>query len=147
MRLHKTKRKYGCAIDITPLIDVVFLLIIFSMAVSQFSRLQAEDLRLPEAREGTRPIASLAGRLVINIRPDGSLGVLGADHTLDTLAALLADRVRTRGAGALSVIVRSDRRTPWGFVRPVLKECAAAGIADVNVAVLDPGATGGGGTP
>jgi biopolymer transport protein ExbD len=143
MRLTKKKRRFGTEINITPLIDIVFLLIIFSMVVSQFSKLQAENVKLPEARKGDEPKPTRAGRVVINLLPSGGIVVAGARQGLASLGALLDGQVRLSGADGLSVVVRSDRRTPWKFVRPVLELCAARRIGRVKVAVVEPEAPSG----
>ena len=138
MRLTKSKRTFGTEINITPLIDIVFLLIIFSMVVSQFSKLHAEKLELPEARKGAEPKPTRTGRVVVNLLPDGRIVVAGTDHTRRTLGGLLDEQVARLEPGGLSVVVRSDRRTRWKLVRPVLELCAARRIARVKVAVVAP---------
>jgi len=44
VRLHRAKREYGCQINIAPLIDVVFLLIIFFLTVSHITQVRVEAL-------------------------------------------------------------------------------------------------------
>lgn len=137
MRLIKAKRRFGCEINITPLIDIVFLLIIFSMVVSQFTKLQAEKLDLPEARSGAEPGRVRTGRVVVNILRDGQAIVAGRGQSPASLDRLLAAEARRVGAGEASVLIRSDRRTGWRWVWPILRTCARRGIARVKVAVAE----------
>ena len=51
MRLHKVKRDFGYDINIAPLIDVVFLLIVFFLTVSHIAQVRVEALSLPEAQQ------------------------------------------------------------------------------------------------
>ena len=139
MRLAKPRRNFGCEINITPLIDIVFLLIIFSMVVSQFAKLQAEGLKLPEAHEGQRPAAPSDGRVVINVLTDGRIKVAGKAQSMASLGALLSAEAARRGAARVSAVVRADRRTPWAWVSQVLELCAARRIDRVKVAVVAPG--------
>ena len=44
MHLRRPKRAFGTELNITPLIDIVFLLIIFSLVVSQFTKLEVEKV-------------------------------------------------------------------------------------------------------
>jgi biopolymer transport protein ExbD len=137
MRLTRARRKFGCEINITPLIDIVFLLIIFSMMVSQFTKLQVEKLELPTARAGREPPAG-EGRLVVNVMASGRIVVSGRRRSAGSLERLLAVEAEQRGAANVSVVIRSDRRTPWAAVAPILQACAARKIARVRVAVTPP---------
>ncbi len=139
MRLTRTRRKFGCEVNITPLIDIVFLLIIFSMMVSQFTKLQAEKLLLPAAHAGRDPRGGAGGRIVVNVMPTGRIVVSGRRRSAESLGRLLAVEARRRGAGNVRVVIRSDRRTPWAAVGPILQACAARQIARVKVAVRPPG--------
>ena len=138
MRLIRTRRKPRCEVNLTPLIDVVLLLIIFSMVVSQFKRLQAEDLKLPEAHAWQSPAAATSGRIVVNVLADGRMVVFGREHTLDSLAALLAGEADRVGAPAVRVVIRGDRRSDWPHASAVLTRCARLGIRNVKVAVIPP---------
>ena len=139
MRLVKTKRKFGCEINITALIDIVFLLIIFSMVVSQFTKLQAEQLALPSAHTGRPPQPTPGGRVVVNVLPTGRIVVGGHEYSGTSLEAFLAGEVGRRGAQDVSVVIRSDENTPWEHVSRIMQACAAKGIARVKVAALLPG--------
>jgi biopolymer transport protein ExbD len=139
MRLIRTRRKFGCEINITPLIDIVFLLIIFSMVLSQFAKLQAAKLQLPEAHKGADSAAPVGGRVVVNVLDDSVVLVSARRQTAESLDALLADRARRAGPDAVSVVIRADRRAPWRAASQILQACAARGIARVKVAVVEPG--------
>ena len=89
MRLAKPRRRYGCEINITPLIDIVFLLIIFSMVVSQFARLQAENVSLPEAYKGKDATSASSARIVVNVTDDGRVMVFGRQQSDASLGELL----------------------------------------------------------
>lgn len=138
MRLRKPRRRVRCEINIAPLIDVVFLLIIFFMAVSQMTRVEGEPVKLPEAEEGESKEELPAGLVVINVYPDGRLVVFNQAHTLSSLNQLLTGDVRERGAGAVSVLIRADTNTPWEKVGAIMRACAAQGVAKVRVAVVEP---------
>jgi biopolymer transport protein ExbD len=135
MRLAKRRRKFGCEVNITPLIDIVFLLIIFSMVVSQFSKLQAEKLELPTAHKGRDPHPGAGRRLVVNVMPSGRFVVSGRQHSAESMARLLAVEAERQGAANVSVVIRSDRRAPWASAARILQACAAKRIARVKVAV------------
>ena len=139
MRLIRKKRRPSCEINITPLIDIVFLLIIFSMVLSQFSKLRAAKVRLPEAHKGVDPSPALAGRVVVNVLFGGRVVVFGRTHSQESLDRLLAARAAQSGPDGVSVLIRGDRHAPWRVVSRILKLCAARGIERVKVAVVPPG--------
>ena len=137
MRLHRAQRRYGCEISIAPLIDVVFLLIIFFMTISQISRVEVEELMLPEAKAGEVSEEKPPGRLVVNVHKDGRIVVGGEPESIDSLRELLAREVKERGANKLTVVVRGDRDTRWEHVAEIMRVCGACGIGGVKIAVVE----------
>ena len=140
MRLTKKRRRFGCEINITPLIDIVFLLIIFSMVVSQFTKVEVDELELPEAAKGETPKALPVGRIIVNLHTDGRIVVGGQAHSPQSLKDLLDAAVNQSGNENVSILIRGDRQAPWRKVAGVLRACAAKNIAKVKVAVIEPGA-------
>ncbi len=137
MYLRKHRRHaHPSPINLAAMVDVVFLLIIFFMTVSQITRIEAEALTLPEATQGMQTKAMADARMVVNVDTKGRLIVLGAMHTVDALKQLLATHKRTAGE-KVSVLIRSDQATPWHWVADVMNACAENGIVKVRVAVLD----------
>ena len=137
MKLAKRQRPFGTDINIAPLIDVVFLLIIFFMTVSQMTKLDVEEVTLPEARKGTQPPELAVGRLVVNLRTDGTIVVGRTPCTPERLRAIVAREAKTRGDAELTVLVRGDRDAPWNPAAAILRACAQARIHRVRVAVID----------
>jgi len=137
MRLRRPQIQRGWAVNIAPLIDVVFLLIIFSMMVSHFSRVQVEALALPEAAQGEAAPPDRPPPVVVNVLKDGSVVLGGIAHSADALRAALASERAARPAGDLEVVVRGDRATDWAHVARVMSACAAEGIGQVRVAVVE----------
>jgi len=139
MKLGKTRRAFGAELNIAPLIDVVFLLIIFFMTVSQMTKMEVEEVTLPEAKEGTPPKELATGRLIINLRKDGQVVVDGRTRSIDSLRGLLARELKDRErADELSVLVRGDREAPWQRAAQILRACTANGIDHVRMAVIEP---------
>ncbi len=136
MRLRKAQRSYGYEINIAPLIDVVFLLIIFFMTVSQITRVEVVPLELPEAKMSEQP---RTGRVVINIREDGRISCDGVSHTVESLNKMLAIGAENRKPGDVSVLIRGDRNLPWATAARILQICTANRIDRVHIAVVEPG--------
>jgi biopolymer transport protein ExbD len=138
--LYKPRKQVNVAISIAPLVDVVFLLIIFCMTVTQFGKLEAEPVTLPEATTGESLTRSVERRLIVNVTREGELVVARHAYTLTALETLLVQRLESVPAAQLTVLLRGDRDADWGSVRAVMRLCAASGVGNVRVAVLGPDA-------
>jgi biopolymer transport protein ExbD len=143
VRLHRAKRQYGCEVNIAPLIDVVFLLIIFFLTVSRIGRVQVEALTLPEATEGQKSEPLDSGRVIVNVHKDGRIVVAGQTLEMDELEQMLRTEYNTFGADNLSVVLRGDREALWARISGIMRTLAEIGIDQISVAVLEPGQAGG----
>ena len=137
MRVPSHGRPAGVTFNVTPMIDIVFLLIIFFLVSSHLaSREVLVELELPEAASGREPPAQRGARITINVLPDGGILLAGATVGPEELSRRLAFE-SARSGPDLEVRVRSDRDVAYQFVEPVLIGCARAGIWNVGFAVVD----------
>ncbi len=138
MRVPSNLRSGSLGFNMTPMIDVVFLLIIFFLVSSHLAKQEVQmPLALPTAQSGNKSLEEEAPRLTINVLPDGTL-MLSGRHILNSdLATRLTDRLREEGPG-LQVRIRGDRSAPYRFVEPIMLACARAGIWDVSFSVYRP---------
>jgi len=115
-------------IELTPVIDVVFLLLIFFLVATTFHRTERElKIALPEAQTGG-PISLALREIVINVRADGSVVVDGRDVDDDALRTLVADAVARNPDQ--KVTVRGDRAAAYDAIVRVLDACNASGIQE-----------------
>ncbi len=123
--------------NMTPMIDVVFLLIIFFLVSSHLASREARmELDLPSADSGESP-SPTDRPLIVNVDQDGSIWLSGDRLTPAQLTERL-NQQRTQQQDQpqqIAVRVRGDRRTSYGSVQPVLAACAAAGVWKVDFAV------------
>ena len=115
--------------QMAPMIDMVFLLLVFFMCVSSLSQAErAMPVELPASTESNVP-EDLADRATISILGDGSCYV-GAERADD---AALGERLRrTMAANPRTRLhVRADAAVPFATIRRVLRLCAEAGAYDV----------------
>ena len=82
----------NCDMEMTPMIDVVFLLIIFFMTTARFARETRADLELPPEVGEQQETGEEAG-LIINIDANGTIIVGAEELTIETLEELVLDRV------------------------------------------------------
>jgi len=135
MRLRKRIQLHSCQIGIAPLIDVVFLLIIFFMVVSQFTQIEIEALELPPAAQGKRPSDPLDKQIILNVHRDGLIRIASQDYSVDSFENLLQSKLQRLPGVDLSILIRADRQTPWHLVRPLMEACGRNAISQVRVAV------------
>jgi biopolymer transport protein ExbD len=122
--------------NMTPMIDVVFQLIIFFLLSSHLSQQENSlPLPLPQATSGQDETADPnQPRITINVLSDGTMLLGGTPVSLTDLPARLQDRVKQIGAG-VEVRVRADRSVPYKHVEPVMLACVQAGIHKIGYAV------------
>ncbi len=124
-------------IPMTPLIDVVFLLLIFFLVATNFTRRETDhSVTLPESEAGVKA-SQAPDRLVVNIRGDATLVVNGSVMTEAELRALAADFVAAHPGRP--AVIRADARVPYQAVMRVFGLCRGAGVRNVDLPVLDPG--------
>ncbi len=120
-------------VNLTPLIDVLFLLIIFFMVGTKFIDSERQiELKLPQVKPGDA-LAAAPEKKVINVYRDGQITLDGKSVSLESLTEqLTAARSQYR---ALGVMVRGDGAASFERVAHVLTACKHAGIADLAIAV------------
>ena len=135
MRIPSHARTVDSGCNMTPMIDVVFLLIIFFLVSSHLAKQEAQmELPLPEAASGSPPLDQ-AKRVTLNVLRDGELILAGHRVGPDELVAKLAGALQ-RNAGDLEVRIRGDRGVSYRHVEPVMLACAEAGIWNVTFGVF-----------
>jgi biopolymer transport protein ExbD len=121
--------------NMTPMIDVVFQLIIFFLLSSHLARQEKQlPLPLPAAASGKPEAADNRPRLTVNVLADGTLLVASQPIALEHLVSLLRERRATHGE-ELEVRIRGDRSVLYSRIEPVLLCCVQAGIWNVAYAV------------
>jgi biopolymer transport protein ExbD len=116
----------------TPMIDVVFQLIIFFLVSSHLAKQEVLlPLRLPLAETGQPGPAPATA--TINVLPDGTLLYHSRPVTPKLLEELLVQMRQARQQP--QVRIRADRDVPYQYVQPVLSACWQAGVRDVTFSV------------
>ena len=118
----------GLTFNITPLIDVVFLLNIFFLVATTFQQQEREaKVALPQAA-ASAPISSALREIVINVTRDGTLIVNTRVVDESSLLSMLKNAVAQNPAQKVNV--RGDRDAAYGMVARALDLCKQAGIAE-----------------
>jgi biopolymer transport protein ExbD len=126
-------------LDMTPMIDVVFQLIIFFMLVTDMTQQDLAELVLPVAQMAAKD-ESEEGRMVINVLKDGEIEIKRVKFpTLDDATAVQALRsylarevaLGTKepdGTSERALLIRADQHTEFKHIQKVMRICGENGI-------------------
>ncbi|MBE7560487.1 biopolymer transporter ExbD [bacterium] len=116
--------------DLTPLIDVVFILLLFFLVATTMQVREEEiPIRLPESTAGA-PTERAEETLVVSVQPDGTV-FLGQDAV--ALEALV-EALKARRARA--VVVRGDTETALGRAVQIINLCTEAGVEKITLGTV-----------
>lgn len=138
--------------NLIPMIDIMFLLLLFFMLGSDMGQRELEEVRLPKGEMVVvDPPGQAQGRITVNVyhgtkgqcppyedaktcRDGGhwKTGVAGADYTAASLEAFLRGEV-ARTSAERKVMIRADAAAPYGLAQQALNACARAGLYQVQV--------------
>jgi biopolymer transport protein ExbD len=137
MLIQNEQAEPGASIELTPLIDVVFLLLIFFLVATTFQQTEREmQIALPAA-SAAGPISAAMRELIINVDAEGRIYVSGAMIEPEALRDLVARAVATNPDQ--KVTVRGDRSTVYANIVQVLDICKGSGIQEPYLdTVLEP---------
>ena len=148
MKLSKTDPQTDVDIDMTPMIDVVFQLIIFFMLITDMTQKELEELVLPDAQNADpdKPDPTVV-RPILNILADGKILVKREvlfdpehDDGYTKLKGFLAEQAKRMpkkplnegGGGPLipdnPLLIRADQSTPFKYIQQVMYLCGLQGI-------------------
>lgn len=129
----KTQYDDQPTLNLTPMIDVVFLLIIFFMVATKFSELEQNiELEVPEvASAGTN--RTPATPRTVAVYEDGHIELDGQQTTLQELRSrLAANRAQDPD---LNVVVRGDGQCDFQHIASAMAACRDAGVAELGITV------------
>ena len=134
MLLHAEDGEARPTIELMPLIDMVFLLLIFFLVATTFHQEERElEIALPFAK-AAGPISASLREIIINVDRAGRIIVGGRATSTEALRELI--EVRVKSNPEQKVAVRGDRGTAYENVVRVLDICKAAGIQEPYVDTL-----------
>ncbi len=121
------------AINLTPMLDIVFNLIIFFMVGTRFVDSEHKvDVKVPQVKSDQK-LAAVPDKRIINVFRDGRIALDRQEVTLEQLTAKLGSDRRSRPD--MGVVIRGDAEGPFQNVATVLTACRDAGIADMGISV------------
>ena len=144
---HRKRHEDAATLNLTSMIDVTFLLIIFFLCVAEMARVEYEKLVLPKAAMGLDGAPNPTNRQIINVvrhregdRESSRVIVRGRQYErVNDLVALLraaCERSAVRGEEPVSVKIRADSGAAYQEVQKVMVACMKAGINRVSIGTV-----------
>ncbi|EDM68773.1 biopolymer transport exbD protein [Moritella sp. PE36] len=129
MRRRRIRAEDDTQIDMTPMLDVVFIMLIFFIVTTSFVRESGVEVNRPKAATATEQ--TKAG-IFIAIKADGEIYMDRKQVDIQRLGAnlerILADR------GEVGLVIQADQDTRHGIVVKVMDAARTAGIGQISVA-------------
>jgi len=134
MRLQDAPKRRP-AVNMTSLIDVLFLLLTFFLVTTQFMDQSALKVELPAMSHADR--VQQVRRFVLNIDAEGAMRLDGESVSADVLQGRLKEAGGEIDASG-GLVMRADRRLPYGDVMRILDLIRGAGIRRIANATAEP---------
>jgi len=128
------RRRAGAMLNLTPLIDIVFLLLVFFMLTSHFIDDQAIDIDLPKAKSGGEVTEETFVEVVVT--PQGELLMDGRAVPLARIEEVLAVALQTREQKY--VRLRGDHESRLGLAVAVIDAARTAGAESLDILTEQP---------
>ncbi|MFN6130013.1 MAG: ExbD/TolR family protein [Planctomycetota bacterium] len=137
MRIPSYRGTSRVAINLTPMIDVTFLLIIFFLVSSHLAKQENFlPLDLPSATSGIGDFSSRP-TLTIQVPREGTYQIGGVNMDLNQLRSAILARAETEGDKPIRIRIRTDQTVPYAAISKLLKTIALTGNSDVVFSVLE----------
>ena len=136
MNFHHGKPEEDVHINLTSLIDVVFLLLIFFMVSTTFDTTSQLKIQLPEASEAKSDDPRRQLKLLIDA--NGSFFLNSRELTNNRSATLRAALERAMSDGPLPIVIQSDAESPVQSLVTAMDVIGQLGLTQVSIATTRP---------
>ena len=133
--MSRNRTTEGCEIDMTPMIDVVFQLIIFFIVTIQMEKNYKEDIELADSPHGPAITSKKQARtMVIEVDKRGAVSLHSVPLTIAQFRSIMITRFKNYGE--FPVLIRGDRRAEHKDIRRIMDICSGIGIWRINFAAI-----------
>ena len=136
MNFHSSHIEEDANINLTPLIDVVFLLLIFFMVSTTFDTTSQLKINLPEANQERNSAPPQKINLLIDAK--GNFYINSRELTSNKSATLKAALERSMAAGELPIVIQSDADSPVQSLVTAMDVVGQLGLSQVSIATTRP---------
>ncbi len=134
MHSARSFRRRSAAANMTPLVDMSFLLITFFVMTLRLGLTPEEKIELPNADQASTRHESQVEIVTLDIDQSGRVSWGGREWGVSELVGGLTERRAEKDD--LKVVLRADARSPFDKVQRVMSATAQAGISKVSLAAL-----------
>lgn len=136
---HRPKRRVGIRIDMTPMVDVAFLLLIFFMVTTVFRTPQALEINLPPDPNAKVEVNQENVLTIVVLPDERSYWKRAQDPWVRTEVNKLTEVFKTfRGNDKLIVIIKIDREAKFDFMVHIIDELDQAKLTRFSLGSLTP---------
>ncbi|MBX9736450.1 MAG: biopolymer transporter ExbD [Phycisphaerales bacterium] len=144
MKFQRATEHHEIEFDLTAMIDVVFLLIIFFTFSTVFTKTMAAAVDLPNERGEASVGRAPATSIMVDIAKDGTMTIPGqgratSERVVSEVRSIMARAAQTGKVVDLEITVRADRATPALHVNRLAADLATAGIRTWKLATSGEG--------
>lgn len=132
VRRRRLRLGEGVEINMAPLIDMVFILLIFFLVTTSFVKEAGVEVERPTAATA-RP---KRGNVMVAVTAEGRIFIERREVDMRSIRPLMERYLAENPE--VAVVVVADRRTPTGLLIQVLDQCRLAGVKDVSIAAMKP---------
>ncbi len=134
MRFKSSRSDGGELINISSMIDVMFILIIFFLVTTTFKEEEVDQLvKLPTDKRNQSLTQSTGSLIKINIRENGAYLVMGTQMTEEQLNTWMEGEIKRKPE--LKVLIRCDKESKHLHLSNVMSICIHAGVPEAKIAV------------
>ena len=119
----------GAEVDMAPLIDMVFILLIFFIVTTNFNRQTGVDVSKPKAQTAT---SKGQKTMMVGVTREGTIHLYGRQVSLERLQMLVQQEIGKRPQ--TSIVIVADQDAAIGKAVEVMDRCALAGASKVSIA-------------
>jgi biopolymer transport protein ExbD len=129
-------------LNLTSMIDVIFVLLLFFVVTTTFIRPAQMKVELPEAVSGTPPEATDQRQLEVAISADGSYALNGQPLAKSDLATLMAAlQKESQGDSSLPLTISADGKATHQAVVTAMDAAGKLGFSQLRITTVEPQAT------
>jgi len=128
-RSNRSSNEQTADIDMTPMLDIVFIMLIFFIVTTSFVKESGIDVNRPTAQTATR---KEQGNIIVGIKANGDIHI---DKRLVDVRAVRANVSRLHAEQPLgSVVIAADKETKVNVLIQVMDQIRLAGIMNASIA-------------
>lgn len=132
-RRHRHEVEEESGVNLTPMLDIVFIMLIFFIVTTSFVKESGVEVNRPTAETAKR---KERGNIIIAVRPDGQVWI---DQRAVDVRAVRAHVARLRAQNPQGgVVIAADEEAATGVLVKVMDQVRLAGVQDVAIAA-EPG--------